>query len=127
RLGEDQLITERPDIVDLLLEEGTRELVVDRETVAIGLIWAGGVPERRIEDNHRAGWTLDGNRSVVEVRLGRALGPLMRRGDHERSAVGRCELIQREHYVDRGHVAVQMPWKIAVEGMLEACSGGWLL
>ena len=48
-------VAERPDVVDLLLDERARELLVDRQAVAAGAVLSGGVPERRVEDDHRSG------------------------------------------------------------------------
>ena len=47
-------IAQRARIVDLLLEIGRRELVVDRQPVAARGVDAGGVPKRRIEKYQRA-------------------------------------------------------------------------
>src|SRR4051812_24188574 len=52
-LSLDEVLTEGADVVDLRLDPGARELLVDRETVLAGAVDAGGVPERGVEHDHR--------------------------------------------------------------------------
>src|SRR6185503_5823936 len=109
----------RPHVVDLLLDERARELVVDREPVPARYVLSRGVPERGIEHDHGARSAGCGHRmSLTKCRGGRC-GILMSARDHPRTAVVGAELVDGEENVQAGHVAVQVTWKIPMVGILE--------
>src|SRR6266545_2702700 len=55
RLVEDEVVTKGSDVVDLLLDPGAGELVIDRQAVSLGAVDARRVPDGRVEEHHAPG------------------------------------------------------------------------
>src|ERR1043165_7545976 len=101
RLPLHELVAEAAHVVDLLLEVRVRELLIHRAAIVCRPIASRGMPQRRIEDQHRAGRAFGGDR--IRKRR-RRHGQLMRsRHDHSRPVLRR-ELVDGNERVDRTDV-----------------------
>src|SRR6185369_14765892 len=61
RLPLNEVGAERADIVHLLVDERAGELMVDRQSIPARRVRAGGMPQRRVEHDHRPAVALDWN------------------------------------------------------------------
>jgi hypothetical protein len=73
RLTLHELVAEGARVVELLLDIGG-VLVVDRDAIGVGAVGAGGMPQRRVEDDQRAARALYRPRLRLEVDLLAPLG-----------------------------------------------------
>src|SRR5262245_65087384 len=93
--------------------------MVYRKAVASGRVLTSGVPQCRVEHDHRAGRTLDRDRPLAKLVWHRRLGLLVRRGNQQRSARFGAEVINSKEGVDRHPITVQHAREILVKAMLE--------
>ena len=71
--------------------------MVDGQTIGVRAVWAGRMPQRRVEHDHRTRGTLDRHRRRLHVLATRRLGSLMGAGYDEGSAIALGEVVEHEH------------------------------
>ena len=119
----DLLQAQRAHVVDLLLQVGPGELVVEAEPVAPRAVRARGVPERGVEDEHGPGGALGRDRVGAQIAGVGGRHLLLGAGNHQGRSVRLGEGVDGEHDVHRCQVAVQHAREVLVEAELEQVGG----